>query len=453
MGIINILGERKRKLPILKIILLGIIGFSFVTFFINIFVTKPFDSVMELVPGSVFVLFALLYLLARYGFLILPSMILVGLSSLLAYYLSFRWGTDIASSWVLLMLSVIITGVIFSARIAFFLTFIHAIVIISIAHLQIQGIFTYEWWDIAPSYGSLIVLSVIFLLISTVSWLSNREIEKALKRARESEMALWRERDMLEVNVAEKTRQLQQVWEKERMNMQEFASIGRHTIGVIHDLVTPLTTLSLNLKMLKTNSHSRLITKATQASDQIERYIEMTRQKLSRKDTRTNFSVSEEITKAKKSLVGKLKASQVKILSSKSQFEIFGNPPSFHQLVLNLLDNAIDSYANPTLPSATLGASKKREVLVDIKQNKHHIFLTVTDYGHGIALRDRKRIFDPFFTTKGTAGKMGIGLSICKEIAEKDFGGTIRVKSKLNQGATFVIKLPILKKKYERQNT
>lgn len=432
--------ERARKLPILIITIRGVLFLSLTATVVNLLVNGyQYDSVFEFLPGLLFGIFLLLYTLARKGMLIIPSLVLVILLSLPAYYLSFRWGTMIPQSWILFALTIVMAGVLLNSTYALLLVIIHGGILVLLTYLQIIGRIKYLPWDQTPMLESALVAVVTFTVIGIISWLSNREIEKALKRARESEMALRRERDMLEINVAEKTRQLQQVWEKERMNMQEFASIGRHTIGVIHDLVTPLTTLSVNLKMLKTNNHSRLITKATQASDQIERYIEMTRQKLNHKDMQTNFSLSGEIAKAKKSLARKSQAVQVKILSSKSTVEIFGNPPSFHQLVLNLLDNAIDSYAG--------SQSKKREVIVDIKQNTHHVFLTVIDYGRGIATVDRGRIFDPFFTTKGSAGKMGVGLAICKEIVEKDFGGIISVKSKLNQGTTFVIRLPIVKKK------
>jgi signal transduction histidine kinase len=52
------------------------------------------------------------------------------------------------------------------------------------------------------------------------------------------------------------------------------------------------------------------------------------------------------------------------------------------------------------------------------------------------------KIFDPFFTTKGVGKGTGLGLSVSYGIIKK-FKGDISVESKLNEGSTFTIKLPI----------
>jgi len=59
----------------------------------------------------------------------------------------------------------------------------------------------------------------------------------------------------------------------------------------------------------------------------------------------------------------------------------------------------------------------------------------------GIAEEDIKAIFEPFFTTKGVKGT-GLGLSISYGII-KDHGGNIMASSKLNEGSTFTVTLPI----------
>ncbi len=67
------------------------------------------------------------------------------------------------------------------------------------------------------------------------------------------------------------------------------------------------------------------------------------------------------------------------------------------------------------------------------------IFIEVTDSGQGIAAENLKSLFDPFFTTKvkGT----GMGLPITLRIIE-DHGGSIKVKSEVGKGTTFLITLP-----------
>ncbi len=65
----------------------------------------------------------------------------------------------------------------------------------------------------------------------------------------------------------------------------------------------------------------------------------------------------------------------------------------------------------------------------------------ITDTGAGISEENLGKIFDPFFTTKSDKGT-GLGLSVSYGIIERH-GGKIEVQSKVNEGTTFTIKLPL----------
>jgi signal transduction histidine kinase len=65
----------------------------------------------------------------------------------------------------------------------------------------------------------------------------------------------------------------------------------------------------------------------------------------------------------------------------------------------------------------------------------------VTDTGTGIPEAILHRIFEPFFTTKKVGKGTGLGLSISYGIVQ-DYDGTIKVKNKEGEGATFVIGFP-----------
>ena len=68
------------------------------------------------------------------------------------------------------------------------------------------------------------------------------------------------------------------------------------------------------------------------------------------------------------------------------------------------------------------------------------VFIEITDTGVGIPEENLKNIFDPFFTTKEVGGT-GMGLPITLRIIE-DHHGTIRVKSQVGKGTTFLVTLP-----------
>jgi signal transduction histidine kinase len=66
----------------------------------------------------------------------------------------------------------------------------------------------------------------------------------------------------------------------------------------------------------------------------------------------------------------------------------------------------------------------------------------ITDNGCGMTLEQCNRLFDPFFTTRERQGGSGLGLSIAHGIIA-EHGGTIEVQSRLNQGTTMTVELPL----------
>ena len=103
-----------------------------------------------------------------------------------------------------------------------------------------------------------------------------------------------------------------------------------------------------------------------------------------------------------------------------------------HQAVLNLLMNAIDA-VEPVHGVVTLSSAYDPMMQTSV--------IEVQDNGVGIAERDQKRIFEPFFSTKGQRGT-GLGLAVTKKIVE-EHNGTVELESKVGQGTTFRMRLPL----------
>ncbi|CUU46437.1 sensor histidine kinase [Clostridium beijerinckii] len=114
--------------------------------------------------------------------------------------------------------------------------------------------------------------------------------------------------------------------------------------------------------------------------------------------------------------------------------KIFGDRDKFHQLALNLIENAI-KYSKDT--------SGKVEVL-SYNEDKCYC-LRVKDNGIGIPKEDISRIFERFYRVDKSRkkGGTGLGLAIVKHIV-KIFNGEIYVKSELGVGTCFEVKIPYL---------
>jgi signal transduction histidine kinase len=108
--------------------------------------------------------------------------------------------------------------------------------------------------------------------------------------------------------------------------------------------------------------------------------------------------------------------------------EIDGNPSECKQVVLNLLQNALD--ATP----------RGGRIRVACKREHDEVLLEVEDQGPGVAAENFERIFDPFFTTKPPGKGTGLGLSIVARIVE-GHGGRIEFQN-TGHGAIFRVRLP-----------
>lgn len=118
----------------------------------------------------------------------------------------------------------------------------------------------------------------------------------------------------------------------------------------------------------------------------------------------------------------------------------FGNHNQLIQVVLNLLTNARDSMPNG-------GTIQVRTAIVNGKINKSVAraaksvgLLEIIDTGCGVSPENMEKLFTPFFTTKKTG--TGLGLSVAYGIVQ-EHGGNIEFESKMNEGSTFSIRIPL----------
>lgn len=119
------------------------------------------------------------------------------------------------------------------------------------------------------------------------------------------------------------------------------------------------------------------------------------------------------------------------------------------EILVNIIDNACQSMPGggivkissrkTRITKADLDAVGGKRNTLKFKEGAGAVMIIVTDTGVGIPRENLNKIFTPFFTTrqKGT----GLGLSVVQRMIER-CGGLIRVESKENKGATFIIEVP-----------
>jgi signal transduction histidine kinase len=96
------------------------------------------------------------------------------------------------------------------------------------------------------------------------------------------------------------------------------------------------------------------------------------------------------------------------------------------QVLINLITNSIHALKDRIDPQISL----------TVMDEGQHLVIEVSDNGKGISEKELNEIFIPFFSTKKDGS--GIGLSLSKQIMSVH-GGTIKVKSKPGEGATFYL--------------
>jgi signal transduction histidine kinase len=124
---------------------------------------------------------------------------------------------------------------------------------------------------------------------------------------------------------------------------------------------------------------------------------------------------------------------------------LLANQTQLHQVIVNLITNAVDAMDGEGEIDITAKEIAPNDTLLlefpDLVQ-RHYAMIQIHDSGHGMDSGILNRVFEPFFTTKEVGKGTGLGLSIVHNIM-MEHHGAIRAESKLGDGATFTLLLPL----------
>lgn len=443
--------DAARREFILNVLLVSIISLFSLGFVVNLIeeLLGKTNPLSLLILFLIIAFFSGLYALSRWRYITFSALLFVATLFSFAGFMAYQWGIEVQSALLLFVLIIVMAGILINTRFAFVTTLASAALLFTLFYLRSGGVVhpDLSWRAGTTEVADVVVISIILFIIATVSWLSNREIERSLKRARKSEAELKDERDMLEMRVAERTRELRQVEMEKMAQSYRFIEFGRLASGLFHDLMNPLAALSLNIESIadsqgkanqgKLSSLSDDVDRAKRATAHMQKLMDSMRKHLSREGTREKFSLKQSLEEIVHVLTPYARERTVSlVVNAPKEIETYGDSIAFTQIMTNLLSNAVDSYVS-------VKREDKREVHITLAQEDASAVITVQDFGSGIAKEVADQIFEPFFTTKQPGKGLGIGLPLTKRVIEKEFEGTITVTSTVGTGSTFTIQFPI----------
>ena len=220
---------------------------------------------------------------------------------------------------------------------------------------------------------------------------------------------------------------------------ERLAELGTLTGGLAHEIKNPLSTISLNLQLLRedipeTDGSARLLNRLTTVQRETSRLREFLddfmrfagRIELSRRQVNV-FDILEEVADF---MTPQAQLQRVQLRIRKPESPIMANLDDrlVKQAVLNLTINALQA-----MPE------QGGEIILSTRGEPGRVFIDVTDTGKGIPATAQSRIFDAYYSMK--KGGTGLGLAISKRIAE-EHGGQIRVTSEEGRGSVFTLEFP-----------
>lgn len=235
--------------------------------------------------------------------------------------------------------------------------------------------------------------------------------------------------------------------EKERLiygllKANKTAATGALSASIAHELNQPLGASNLNIQFLKMKLEKGIIN--PELGKEILDSLEADNQRAAAivKSLRSIFiegglsteevQMGDLISNVLNIVTPELKSKNIQIqFQVEDRLAIKVNPAEIEQVILNLLNNAIQALAN----SGTL----LRRIAIEATQSGQLVRLSISDNGGGVSAEYRPQLFELLSTTKQSG--MGLGLWLCKHIVTR-YGGSIHCEDTLGGGATFVVELP-----------
>lgn len=450
--------DDKRKLEeiTLKYTCCFILGVSFITWMFSLLTEtiyfKEFFVKTFFLGWSIILCFLFHRKYKFFGILITVSFLAI------AFGILIRWGFINPFGLIILLFVMNINVVINSTPTFFRLNILSIIFFVILGILQMESWIQYDssWLAHKLMWSDLIFVTLFLFLIVFIIWIDFEILHRRFLKISQLSKQLEEYNKKLQLEVIEKTKTIikvnseleesnkilrlayQQLGKSDknrfiRLNM--LAHYGSVIYSIVHNMANPMMVIMHYCEKSKFES-PRERRKVMNAIQILTQMIKTARESLRISETREIFSPTQIIESINSILLNKANRFhiQMKWTGDKNlgNYCVVGNKSKFSQIIINLIDNAIDATKE----------KEEKKILIKYFCDEEIGVFRIQDTGVGILDTYVERIFQLFYTSKEDGN--GVGLYIAKKFAKEEFGGDVTLIDN-NDGTTFEFRFKIKK--------
>jgi signal transduction histidine kinase len=271
---------------------------------------------------------------------------------------------------------------------------------------------------------SLLMLTIVFLVI------------RSYRKIKEKNILLEKQKEDLKAA------------QQRLVQSEKMASIGTLTAGIAHEINNPLNFISGGLNIIREmqegldwegreEEQHRCLMATKMAFDGLDRSVGIVKALMTFShrggSKKVETDLNETIDNTLMFLSSKISDDIQIIKKYKLERQVPVFPEKMHQVIMNILDNAIFAI--------NMEPSRPKIITISTGLEDEKLILSFSNTGPSIAEEHLGQLFDPFFTTKDPGQGTGLGLSICYTLVS-EHGGEIGAEN-TRDGVNFIISLPL----------
>ena len=243
----------------------------------------------------------------------------------------------------------------------------------------------------------------------------------------------------MSTRLIEREEKLKEFTKSKIMESEKLAIVGQLAANVAHELNNPLVGIITYSHLLleetpasdnATEFLNKIVIQANRCKDIVRGLLDFARQ---RKPDKTLFNINNLLRQCVSLLENQAIFHNIKVLLDLDEVPmVILDPSQVERVFMNIILNAAEAMDG----KGDLNISSKFDSIEGMVE------VQVSDTGPGISEENLEQIFDPFFTTKDVGHGVGLGLAISYGII-REHNGTTTVRSKLGEGTTFTVRLPV----------